>query len=557
MEEKRKEKIELIRKSFELKYLKKYKEALELLYKALEYDDYNQDSVELLSQIGDLHIQLKNYDRALDEFQKALAVNKHHQHSIQKCYDIYFMTEQYQKALKSAKSLFSENQNTESAYNLIQILIKLENYQEAMDIFNSLDEELKLDCNILYLISTISKEKRKLILEKIISLDETHEEANIDLAEIEFNKGNYDEVIKYCINIEQDNPLALYFLAVIESKKKNYSKAIELFLKAIELDNDKHDFYFELAKTYINISWLSEALTMLKRSINWSLIKDDNKNLDEKYLLSAWILIRQKQYSKALLNLNSIPESSAFYNNAKILTQAVNLENMDIATVIKELEQLHSSENDNPFLLDTLAAAYKELKLYKKAIDIYDRALKYYPESIYYNLEIIDLLIDDKNYQKAFDMINNFITKYQNCANIYNSIARIYYRLNKLDEANYSLDEYLKLNINNPEVYYFKGLILNDLTRFQEAKTMIYNAIKLDPTKAKYYSQMARSYCGLKEYDSALLYVKEAIEIDQNEISYKKQAYDISVLSGSENQIQIFKNQLKRSEEILKMNRNY
>ena len=230
---------------------------------------------------------------------------------------------------------------------------------------------------------------------------------------------------------------------------------------------------------------------------------------------------------------------------------------MDIATVIKELEQLHSSENDNPFLLDTLAAAYKELKLYKKAIDIYDRALKYYPESIYYNLEIIDLLIDDKNYQKAFDMINNFITKYQNCANIYNSIARIYYRLNKLDEANYSLDEYLKLNINNPEVYYFKGLILNDLTRFQEAKTMIYNAIKLDPTKAKYYSQMARSYCGLKEYDSALLYVKEAIEIDQNEISYKKQAYDISVLSGSENQIQIFKNQLKRSEEILKMNRNY
>ena len=74
MDKKNTEKIELIKKSFQFKNLKQYKEAIEMLYKALEYDEVPEDNVELLSQIGDLHILLNNRERALDEFQKALSI---------------------------------------------------------------------------------------------------------------------------------------------------------------------------------------------------------------------------------------------------------------------------------------------------------------------------------------------------------------------------------------------------------------------------------------------------------------------------------------------------
>ena len=94
---------------------------------------------------------------------------------------------------------------------------------------------------------------------------------------------------------------------------------------------------------------------------------------------------------------------------------------------------------------------------------------------------------------------------------------------------------------------------MNDLENFEEAKTQIYTAIKFNPTNAKYYSQMAKSYIGIKEYENALAYAKEAIELNQNEINYKKQAYDISVLIGNEEQIKSFKKQLERSEKILKL----
>lgn len=554
--EENKEKIELIKKSFELKHLKKYKEALELLYKALEYDNIKQDNVELLSQIGDLHIQLKNYDRALDEFHKALAINKHHQYSIQKCYDIYCQTNRLNKALNIAQKMTEENKTPQSYYNYFKVLIKLDKAQDVIEIFNSLPDEIKLDTDILYLISTLCNgTKKKLLLEKVLSINAYHTNANLDLAAIEFENGNYSKVIQYCLNIEDDNPIALYYLGMVESKNKNYTKAIDLFSSAIKLDNDNHNFYYDLAKTYCDIAWLDEALCAMKKSINLDLAKNNTNNLDEKYFLIGWILIKQNKLQKALLNLNSIDKNSKIYENAQILIQIINLKSMNLSLAKKHLEELYEKEKDNTVLLDTLASVYKELKLYKQAIKIYMDALKIDPNSIYYTLEVIDLLIDEKEYNEALNMIEKFSEKYQNCANIYNSLTRIYYRLHDLNNALNSINKYIELDSNNAEAYYFKGLVLNDLANYEDARKSIYNAIKLNPNIAKYYYQMARSYKELKEYKNALLYSKEAIEIDPNEISYKKQAYEISLLIGDKNQIEMYKNQLERSEKILKMSR--
>lgn len=554
--EENKEKIELIKKSFELKNLKKYKEALALLYKALEYDNINQDNVELLSQIGDLYIQLKNYDRALDEFQKALAINKRHQYSIQKCYDIYYETNKFNKALSIAQKMCEENKTPQSYYNYFKVLIKTDKAQDAIEIFNSLPDEIKLDADILYLISTISNgAKKKLLLERVLSINPYYTKANLDLAAIEYENGNYSKVIQYCLNIEQDEPMALYYLGLTESKNKNYAKAIDLFTNAIKIDNDNHNFYFDLAKAYCDIAWFDEALCALKKSINLDLARNTTNNLDEKYFLAGWILIKQNKLQKALLNLNSVDKNSKMYENAQILIQIINLKSMNLSLAKKRLEEYYEKEKDNTILLDTLANVYKELKLNKQAIKLYSDALKINPNSIYYTLEIIDLLIDEKEYDKALEMIEKFSEKYQNCANIYNSLARIYYRLHDLNKALESINRYIELDNNNAEAFYFRGLILNDLSHFEDARNSIYNAIKLNPNIAKYYSQMARSYQNLNEYKNALLYSKEAIEIDPNEINYKKQAYEISLLIGDKNQIEMYKNQLERSEKILKMAR--
>jgi len=550
------EKIELIKKSFELKNQKKYKEALEMLYKVLEFDNEIDDNIEILSQMGDLYVLIESYDRALEKFQKILSIQSNHEYSAQQCFEIYLKTNQLQKALKIASTMCEDIKTTKSYYNYLRVLIALNKNQDAIELFNSLDELIKLDVDILYLISTIIEEdKKELLLKKILKLDLAHENANIELAKMEFDKGNYDKAIPYCLNVDENNAMALYYLARIEAIKKNHSRTIELYLKAIALDNDNNDFYTDLAKSYIDISWFDEALIALKKSINMTIVKNNGQNLDEKHFLCGWIFIKQNQDSKAILSLNSIKKESTLYSKAQILIQVINLKNANIAKAISELEKYFSEDEENGILLDTLASCYKELKLYKKAIETYQKGLELYPNSIYYSLELIDLLIDDKNYSQALKLIEEFSKKYQNCASIYNSLARIFYRLKDYNKALDSINACIELDKNNAESYYFKGLILNDLLNYEEAKASIYDAIKINPTIAKYYSQMARSYVGINEYENALIYAKEAIEINQDEINYKKQAYDISILLGNEEQIQNFKKQLERSEQILKLKR--
>ena len=545
------EKIELIKKAFDFKNQKKYKEAIETLYKILEFQNELIDNVEILSQLGDLYVLIKSYDRALDQYQKVLSLLPDNEHCLQQCFEIYIKTSQLNKALKISSQMCEQNKNAKSYHNYLKTLILLDKKQDAVEIFNTLDEKIKMDSDVLYLISSISNDdKKEIMLKRILELDISHPAANIELAKMEFEKKNYDKVIPYCINIDEDNAVALFYLAEIEAIRKNYSQAISLYLKAIELDDEEHDFYINIARTYIDLSLFDEALIALKKSINMSVVKGNCADIDEKYFLAGWILIKKSEYSKAILNLNSIKKDSIYFDKAQILIQIINTKKSNTAAALTKLEEYFEKEEDNGILLDTLALCYKELKLTKKAIVTYKKALNLYPDSIYYTLELIDLLIDDKNYDEALELIEKFGQKYQNCATIYNSLARIYYRIKDYNRALDSIENYLKLDKNNAESYYFKGLILNDIEKYDEAKTAIYNAIQINPLVAKYYFQMARSYKELKEYENAFLYSKEAIEIDQEEINYKKQAYEISLLLGNEDQIKSLKKQLERSEKI-------
>ena len=81
MDQQEENSIDYIKKSFELKNSKLYKEAIEMLYKALECDEAGENS-EIISQIADLYVLLKNYDRALEEYERVLETDKNHTHSL-------------------------------------------------------------------------------------------------------------------------------------------------------------------------------------------------------------------------------------------------------------------------------------------------------------------------------------------------------------------------------------------------------------------------------------------------------------------------------------------
>lgn len=545
-------KTELIRKAFEYKSKKQYKEAINAMRSALELKVNTHEDAEIYSQIGELYLLLNDADSALKEFQNALIINGSHKSSIQKCFEIYFKKEQYQKALYLAQKICENEKNPITYLNYFKVLYKLKKFQDIIEIFNSLNEDIKLEPDILYLISLVDKEKQEMLLKKILEIDENHENANLDLARIAFKNRDLNLLIKCCINLDENIPEVSYYLGIIELKNKNYTKAINYIVNAIKNDNFKNDYYFDLAKAYIDITYYIEAIDALNFSIKHSLVTGSKENLDEKHFLLGWLLYKEKDFHSALMNLNMVDKHSKFYSNSEILIQAINMQIKNPACVKDKLENMYKKQKDNIILLDTLATVYKYLKMPKKAIEIYNKALNLHPESLFYRLELIDLYIDVNMYSDAMTQIEQVKKINKNCANVYNSLARIYYRLEDYTNALTNIEEYLNLDKNNSESYYFKGLILNDLNKFKDAKTAIYSAITLKPDCAKYYSQMARSYFGLEQYEDALLYSKEAIELAPSDINYKKQGYEIALKLNDKDKIALYEKQLKRTESVLK-----
>ena len=99
------------------------------------------------------------------------------------------------------------------------------------------------------------------------------------------------------------------------------------------------------------------------------------------------------------------------------------------------------------------------------------------------------------------------------------------------------------------------GLILNDTANPEDALKNLTVALNLNPTKAKYYAQVSRSYNLMENYQDAMLFIKEAIELAPEELSYKKQAAMLAEDAGDKEASKFYKNLVQTSENITKMRR--
>lgn len=552
--------IYYIKKSFELKNLKLYKEAVEMLYKALSCEDLPAGkNNEIVAQIGDLYMLLKNYERAIEQYEKVLDNDPSHIHSMHKLCEVYFILQNYSKALEIAQNLCKKSQNVENFANYFKVLFKLNLFDEIKDLYKSLDKELTSSDEIMYIVSKTEPDNKFELLEEIIKINPNHLKAKLDLGilcynkeDLEYAKNLFDEITN-----AEENPKACYYSGLIYNKQGEHTKAIDCFLKAIKFDKTSvNNYYFELAKAYCDINWLNEAQIAVLRSL--SILTDATPyadTVDEHYFLLAWIYSKKNDTKNAILNLNLIEKNSHVYNRAQVLKNTLIAKDGNVIEAKTNLEKLYELTKDNPMIYSALGEIYKELKLYKKAIEVYKEGLAAFPESFEFLAEITDILIDDKSYDEALKYADDFIKTYPNCPSAHNSLARIYYRQKEYKKALDELVKLVTLDKNNAEAFYFTGLILNDIAKPEDAVQNLTIALNLNPTKAKYYAQISRAYGLAGNHTDAMLFIKEAIELAPEELAYKKQAAMIADELCNKEEASFYKNLVKSSENVAKLKR--
>ena len=86
------------------------------------------------------------------------------------------------------------------------------------------------------------------------------------------------------------------------------------------------------------------------------------------------------------------------------------------------------------------------------------------------NIEKISLLIKNKKFTEAVDILNNLDENEKNNPNYYFLKGISYLYLNNISAAIENFTQCLKLNSNNPTFYFYRGYTFSKLNEFEKTE---------------------------------------------------------------------------------------
>lgn len=256
--------------------------------------------------------------------------------------------------------------------------------------------------------------------------------------------------------------------------KGYYKQAIEVFYKALELDNSSEELLMEIAELYYKLGNEEKALNYLEQ------ILDSTPNH-----IGALKLLKQ-----IFLNKNALAEAEQTAKNIYCISHNTN----DLAEIF-ELLNLQGKQDE-----------IFEYKIEDFNIDIvYELAKAYYCK---------------KEFLKAQNLIEQNIENNICNQDLLFLLAQILFAQNKKEECIKLLPQ-LKEDCSNPELLNFRGLIEDYKENYAEACSFFREAIKLEPQNDKFYYNIANSCFKNGENKLAKKYYNTAISLAPDNLSYQ------------------------------------
>ncbi len=216
-----------------------------------------------------------------------------------------------------------------------------------------------------------------------------------------------------------------------------------------------------------------------------------------------------------VIELDSNQPAWVYGNAITLLAQVNRLE--ESLNLANKAEKLHPESEEIyraiAVALDKSQQITKSIKYYQKTIDINRNQ----PEWVY--IKIINSLIASKDIDRAKSMCNLAQKIYVNSSTISSIIDSIDFIKNASSEtSNNELDHnkiYDSIN-ENYQIYKQKGIKLLDENKFLEAKSTLEEALKLNPNDVEIYSHLTSISIKLKDVASAELMMQKMLELESN-----------------------------------------
>ncbi len=503
------ETLSYITQSFDLKRQGYYKQAIEMLYKALSIEGNN---VEILYQLADLYFLLDNEERTLQYIEKALDINPNHTECLKLLVKIYSKKNDFEKAKETALKLLDISDSSENVVDYIKILKETNNFDEIVNYRESHDVK---DVNVIYEIASAYATKYRFIeaikmLEDVVVRDEDTSEVLTLLGTLYYrNMELYKaKAVFQVLDEKEDNEICLHYLGLFAIDEGKFMDAITYLQKALILNPNNAQYAFDLANAYYLNGWMEEAVKFFREAI-----AKEPENKEFLYAL-AYLYYRNNEFDRTKTEVDKILKMDKDYVPAKILNALLKLESKDVLGAKFELEQLVDFNCKDDFALFVLAKIYLELGQYGKAKAFMERALSLKHDSLVYMCEYTNIVVEEKDYAFAQKLCDKFKEISENYYDNWVIQAKIYEAQENIMELFNTAQKLIELDTNRYEGYYYNALALFMSEDVSFAIESLKKAISLNVNNANLYVLMSEFYQSLGKNKEALLYIDEASNID-------------------------------------------
>ncbi len=149
-----------------------------------------------------------------------------------------------------------------------------------------------------------------------------------------------------------------------------------------------------------------------------------------------------------------------------------------------------------------------------KAIKLYKKCAKSYPNHIYSKLNLSFLYYKLNNLEKAEILIEEAIGLNPNLPNSYCIRGLILKSLNRYDEAKLSLEQAIELDNNYFDAFINLGLLNKDSNQYDEAEEYYLKALEINNKSAVAHLNLGACYKEKQQLEKAIFHTEKAIEID-------------------------------------------
>lgn len=513
--------VSYIKRAFELKSQNCYKQAIEMLYKALEIESEN---LEILFQVGELYFLLHNYERAKQYLERVLENDENQVPSLKVLSKIQERENLLSEATINAKKVYEITKEEEDFSRLVNLYGKSGEIDEIEKVLQNgeISTNCRYECaNALYQNKKI--EKAKEVLTTIDVENSENRQAKILLGKIYFDENNLEKSKEIFDSFDKNvqDPEILNYKGLFALDEMNFVEAIKDFSKAANLVKTNAIYYYNLANAYFFNGWQQEAVDAYKKAI-----ANAPENLDFKYSL-AYLYFEMKEFDKTKNIVENILSQNPKHSQARVLLALLKLQEKDYLGSKEILEENVKEGNEDNFTLISLGKVYKELNMYEKAAKTIKDVIDKSPENLSYLSDLAEVYVKEKQYDKALELAKEVIEKNERYIYAYIVGANAAYLKDDLEQTKEFAQEALSLDINCGEGYYYLALAREKENDFDEAIECMKRAITSDVNNAKYYAEMSNIYRAKNDLKTAFEYIKEAESIEHSteyQIIYKELA---------------------------------